>query len=125
MTLEEVQKQVDDYISQFEEGYFDPPTLILRFCEELGELSRVVSHRYGPKKKKPGEEEGDMELEMGDLFFVLICLANRQGYDLNEIFQKTMEKYNHRDKERWTRKKEKPPSYEGGNEPINELDLNQ
>ncbi|KAB2951176.1 nucleotide pyrophosphohydrolase [Heliorestis acidaminivorans] len=105
LTMQEVQQQVDDYISQFEEGYFDPPTLVIRFCEELGELARVVSHQYGPKKKKPDEEEGDMELEMGDLLFILICLANRQGYNLNEIFIKTMDKYNCRDKDRWTRKK--------------------
>lgn len=108
-TLKEVQARVDQYISQFEEGYFDPPTLVNRFCEELGELAREVSHRFGPKKKKPGEAEGDIALEIGDLLFILVCLANSQGYDLGEIFRQTMDKYDTRDKDRWTRK---APAYE-------------
>ncbi|MZP29732.1 nucleotide pyrophosphohydrolase [Heliobacterium undosum] len=103
-SLRDLQDRVDAYISQFEEGYFDPPTLVIRLCEELGELAREVSHRFGPKKKKPGEAEGDLELEIGDLLFILVCLSNSQGYDMADIFRRTMEKYETRDKDRWTRK---------------------
>ncbi|MCW2278786.1 nucleotide pyrophosphohydrolase [Heliophilum fasciatum] len=103
-TLQDVQAQVDRYISQYKEGYFDPQVLILRFCEELGELSREVSHRYGPKKKKPSEADGDMALELGDLLFILVCFANAQGYDLADIFERTMAKYETRDRGRWTPK---------------------
>ncbi|MTV48344.1 nucleotide pyrophosphohydrolase [Heliobacillus mobilis] len=105
LTMKEVQARVDEYISQFEEGYFDPPTLVIRLCEELGELAREVSHQFGPKKKKPGEADGDMELEIGDILFILVCLCNSRGYDLADIFRRTMEKYEVRDKDRWTRKK--------------------
>ncbi|MDD2421853.1 MAG: nucleotide pyrophosphohydrolase [Heliobacteriaceae bacterium] len=110
-TLNEVQTTVDQYINQFAEGYFDPPTLVNRFCEELGELAREVSHQYGPKKKKPDEPRGDLALELGDLFFVLVCFANSQGFNLGEIFQQTMAKYTTRDKDRWTRKRidDSPP----------------
>ncbi|MBM7865720.1 nucleotide pyrophosphohydrolase [Heliobacterium gestii] len=108
LRLRDVQARVDAYISQFEEGYFDPPTLVNRLCEELGELAREVSHRFGPKKKKPGEAEGEMELEIGDLLFVLVCLSNSQGYDMDDIFRRTMEKYETRDKDRWTRKRPAP-----------------
>lgn len=105
LTLTQVQQRVDQYISQFEEGYFDPQTLIVRFCEELGELAREVSHQFGVKKKKPGEPAGDMPGEIGDLLFILVCLSNSQGYSLEDIFNNTMQKYEVRDKHRWTRKK--------------------
>ncbi|MFN4233133.1 nucleotide pyrophosphohydrolase [Thermus sp.] len=103
LTFKEAQRQVDAWIGQFEEGYFPPLLLLARLAEELGEVARVLAHRHG-KKPKPGEEEGDLAMELADLLFVLISLANREGIDLEEAFLKAMAKYRERDGERWTRK---------------------
>ena len=104
MTLNDAQRRVDAWISQFQEGYFDPLTNIARLAEEVGELAREVNHRFGRKTKKPEEPEGDMAMEMADILFVLICLANREGIDLQEAFDRMMEKVERRDATRWTRK---------------------
>lgn len=103
LTLKEAQRQVDAWISQFKEGYFPPLLMLARLTEELGEVARVLAHRHG-KKPKPGEEEGDLAMELADLLFVLISLANREGIDLEEAFLKAMEKYRSRDGDRWTRR---------------------
>ena len=60
-------EQVDQWIAQFEEGYFDPLTNMARLSEEVGELAREINHRYGQKTKKPGEAEGDVAMEMADI----------------------------------------------------------
>ena len=104
MTLSDAQRRVDAWISQFEEGYFDPLTNMTRLAEEVGELAREVNHRFGQKTKKPGEAEGDMGMEMADILFVLICMANREGIDLGESFARMMAKVEGRDATRWTRK---------------------
>ena len=103
VTLDEVQKRVDTYISQFKEGYFSPMALLVRLTEELGELAREVNHSYGEKPKKPDEPEGSVALELGDLLFVITCLANRLGIDLTTAFNDVMHKFETRDKNRWTR----------------------
>lgn len=104
MNLAEMQQRVDDYIGQFEEGYFSPMTLVVRLTEELGELAREVNHAYGEKPKKSTEPEGSVALELGDLLFVITCLANRLGIDLENSFTAVMNKFETRDKDRWTRK---------------------
>jgi NTP pyrophosphatase (non-canonical NTP hydrolase) len=104
MSLAEAQRRVDTWIAQFEEGYFHPLTNIARLAEEVGELSREVNHRYGQKTKKQEEAEGDMGMEMADILFVLICMANREGIDLEQAFERMMLKVERRDAERWTRK---------------------
>ena len=104
MTLSDAQRRVDAWISQFEEGYFDPLTNMTRLAEEVGELAREVNHQFGQKTKKPGEAEGDMGMEMADILFVLICMANREGIDLEESFARMMAKVEGRDAKRWTRK---------------------
>ncbi len=106
MTLSDAQRRVDAWISQFEEGYFDPLTNMTRLAEEVGELAREVNHRFGQKTKKPGEAEGDMGMEMADILFVLICMANREGIDLEDSFARMMAKVEGRDATRWTRKRE-------------------
>lgn len=103
MTLALVQKRVDDYISRFKEGYFSPLALIARLAEELGELSREINHSYGEKPKKKDEPKGDIALELGDLLFVIACLANRLEIDLDAAFDAVMTKFATRDKDRWTR----------------------
>ena len=104
MTLSDAQRRVDTWIRQFEEGYFDPLTNMTRLAEEVGELAREVNHRFGQKTKKPGEPDGDMGMEMADILFVLICMANREGIDLEESFDRMMAKVEGRDAARWTRK---------------------
>lgn len=105
-TLVELQKEVDLYISQFKEGYFPPMELLARLTEELGELSREVQHKYGTKKKKKTEVEKELADEMGDFFFVLICLANAEGIDLQQALHNVLHKYNTRDKDRWTKRED-------------------
>jgi NTP pyrophosphatase (non-canonical NTP hydrolase) len=102
--LSEAQRQVDRWISQFEEGYWPPLVNLARLMEEVGELARELNHRYGAKTKKPGEEEQDLALELADVLFVLLALANEQGIDLDEAFHRTLEKYRARDSHRWVRK---------------------
>ena len=104
MTLEDAQHRVDAWISQFEEGYFHPLTNMARLSEEVGELAREVNHRFGQKTRKPQEAEGDLGMEMADILFVLICMANREGIDLQEAFDRMMEKVEERDGDRWTKK---------------------
>src|SRR5215470_1345257 len=104
MSLNDAQLRVDQWISRFEEGYFHPLTNMARLSEEVGELAREVNHRFGQKTKKKEEPEGDMGMEMADILFVLICMANREGIDLQEAFDRMMEKVEHRDTTRWTKK---------------------
>ena len=104
MSLSEIQRRVDAWISRYEEGYFEPLTNLARLSEEVGELAREVNHRYGQKTKKASEPEGDPAMEMADILFVLVCMANREGIDLQEAFDRMMEKVERRDADRWTRK---------------------
>lgn len=99
-----MQKEVDDYISQFKAGYFSPLANLARLTEEVGELAREINHYYGEKQKKPTEEENSVKAELGDNLFVLLCIANSLGIDMTESFNDTMEKFNTRDKNRFERK---------------------
>jgi NTP pyrophosphatase (non-canonical NTP hydrolase) len=105
MSLTEAQRRVDAWIAQFEEGYFDPLTNMARLSEEVGELAREVNHRFGKKTKKKGEPAGDLAMEIADILFVVICMANREGIDLQAAFDRMMVKVESRDSERWTRKR--------------------
>jgi NTP pyrophosphatase (non-canonical NTP hydrolase) len=103
-SLSDAQRRVDAWISQYEEGYFHPLTNLARLSEEVGELAREVNHRFGQKTKKKEEAEGDLGMEMADILFVLICMANREGIDLEQAFDRMMAKVEERDRDRWTRK---------------------
>lgn len=104
MSLTDAQSRVDRWISQYEAGYFDPLTNLARLTEEVGELARELNHLYGQKTKKPEEPAGDLAMELADILFVVICLANREGIDLQVTFDRMMAKVEHRDAERWTRR---------------------
>lgn len=106
ISLKEAQGSVDEWISQFEEGYWSPLSMLARLTEEVGELSREMNAQYGEKPKKE-EEEDKLESEMGDVLFTLICMANSLGIDLGESLAKVMEKYNIRDAERWKKRESK------------------
>jgi NTP pyrophosphatase (non-canonical NTP hydrolase) len=102
MRLKEAQAAVDAWISQFEEGYWPPLTNLARLTEEVGELAREMNHRFGHKTKKPDEPDQDLALELGDVLFVLLVIANEQGIDLEETLGRVLEKYRTRDGDRWT-----------------------
>jgi NTP pyrophosphatase (non-canonical NTP hydrolase) len=104
MKISDAQRAVDDYIGQFEAGYWPPLTNLARLVEEVGELARELNHRFGHKTKKPGEHEQDLALELADIMFVLIAIANEQNIDLEEAFRRVLQKYDVRDAGRWTRK---------------------
>ncbi len=104
MPLAHLQARVDRWISQFEEGYFHPLTNMARLAEETGELAREVNHRFGQKTRKPEEPQGDLAMEMADILFVIICMANREGIDLDDAFERMMGKVEQRDAARWTPK---------------------
>ena len=104
MSLRDAQQTVDRWIGQYKEGYFPPLTNLARLTEEVGELAREINHRFGEKTKKKEEPEGSLAMELADILFVVICLANSQGIDLDQAFAVMMAKINARDADRWTRK---------------------
>ncbi len=103
-SMQDMQQEVDAYISQYKEGYFPPMSLVVRMTEELGELAREVNHTFGEKKKKQGESESSIALELGDMLFVMICMANSLNIDLQAAHDKVLEKFRTRDADRWTKK---------------------
>lgn len=103
-TLKQLQAEVDEYISQFKEGYFSPLAMLARMAEEVGELAREVNHRFGEKPKKPTEEENSIDMELGDILFITLCFANSLGIDLTEAHNKVMQKFRTRDANRWTKR---------------------
>lgn len=100
----QLQKEVDEYIGQFKEGYFSPLAMMARLTEEIGELAREINHTYGEKPKKISEQNKAINEEIGDVLFVVICLANSLQINLEEAHDLVMNKFNTRDKDRWTRK---------------------
>jgi NTP pyrophosphatase (non-canonical NTP hydrolase) len=94
---------VDQYISQFKEGYFSPLSMLARMSEEVGELAREVNHQFGEKPKKSTETDNSIELELGDILFITVCFANSLNIDLTEAFNKVMFKFKTRDANRWTK----------------------
>ena len=104
VTLRDAQRAVDEWIGQFEEGYWPPLSNLARLVEEVGELARELNHRYGHKPKKPGEPEQDLALELADILFVIVAIANEQKIDLQAAFEQVLEKYRARDSDRWTRR---------------------
>lgn len=106
MELREMQAEVDAWLQQFKEPYWPPLVNLARLTEEVGELARELNHRFGPKKKKATEEDGNLALELGDILFVVAALANQLEIDLEAGFAGAMAKYRERDRERWTRAEE-------------------
>ena len=85
-------------------GGADPLANVARLAEEVGELAREVNHQFGPKPKKPDEAPGSIGMELADILFVVICLANSQRIDLDDAFKQVMAKVTSRDAGRWSRK---------------------
>ena len=100
ITINEAQKQVDIWIKKYGVRYFSELTNMAILTEEVGELARIMARKYGDQSFKKSEEEINLGDEMADVLWVLICLANQTGIDLNEAFLKNMEKKTIRDKDR-------------------------
>ena len=99
MEIREAQAQVDKWIKEVGVRYFNELTNTAILMEEVGELARIMARKYGEQSFKKGEEE-DLEGEMADVFFVLICLANQTGVDLEKALQKSLAKKTKRDADR-------------------------
>lgn len=96
MTIQEAQKAVDNWIKTYGVRYFSELTNMACLTEEVGELARVMSRKYGDQSFKAGENQDPAE-EMADVLWVLLCLANQTGVNLEEALQKSIEKKTKRD----------------------------
>lgn len=99
MTIKEAQEKVDEWIRTIGVRYFSELTNMACLTEEVGELARVIARKYGDQSFKKGENS-NLEEEMADVLWVLICLANQTGVDLTEALQKSFDKKTKRDKDR-------------------------
>ncbi|HEX7633229.1 MAG TPA: nucleotide pyrophosphohydrolase [Candidatus Saccharimonadales bacterium] len=104
MSLADYQKQVDDTVAPYKTPYWSSLSQLAQLSEEVGEIARILNHQYGDKVKKPTEKDDDLEGELGDLLFALICLANDEGVDLDMAMQKVLHKITTRDAERFEKK---------------------
>ncbi len=100
ITLHEVQQRVDQWIQTVGVRYFSELTNMAQLMEEVGELARIMSRRFGDQSFKAGEQPSDLSDEIADVLFVLVCIANQTKVDLQAAFAKTMEKKTNRDAER-------------------------
>ena len=100
MELNRLQKTVDDWINKYGVRYFDELTNMAQLTEEVGEVARIISRKYGEQVEKKGEKVNDLGEELADVLFVLVCLANQTGVDLEKSFEEKMKKKSKRDKTR-------------------------
>jgi NTP pyrophosphatase (non-canonical NTP hydrolase) len=105
LTIAQAQEQVDEWIKKFGVRYFSELTNMALLAEEVGELARIIARTYGDQSFKQSDLDRNIADEMADILWVLICLANQTGVDLNEAFIRNMEKKTNRDS---TRHKENP-----------------
>jgi NTP pyrophosphatase (non-canonical NTP hydrolase) len=103
LTVREAQRLVDAWMKERGWTYWQPLSQLARMSEELGEVARIVNHLYGEKPKKAEESEQDLGIELADLLYTMICLANAQGVDLQGSLEQVLEKYRTRDAERYPR----------------------
>ncbi|EPT34783.1 phosphoribosyl-ATP diphosphatase [Bacteroidetes bacterium oral taxon 272 str. F0290] len=99
LTLEEAQRQVDDWVKTYGVRYFSELTNMTILTEEVGELARIMARKYGDQSFKLGEKD-NLSDEMADILWVLLCIANQTGVDLTEAFEQNLKKKTERDKER-------------------------
>jgi len=105
MSLEDIQKQVDEWTEQFEPQYWPALEMLARLTEETGEVARELNHMYGTKKKKPTEDTRDLGQELSDVLFTICCIANSHKINLGEEWNRMMqEKHYGRDNQRYDKK---------------------
>jgi len=100
MTIEQAQRQVDEWIKTTGVRYFSELTNMAILSEEVGEVARIMARRYGDQSEKESDKNKDLADELADVLWVLICIANQTGVDLTSAMQKNMEKKTNRDKDR-------------------------
>jgi NTP pyrophosphatase (non-canonical NTP hydrolase) len=100
MEIKEAQKIVDDWIKTFGVRYFNELTNMAMLTEEVGEVARIIARRYGEQSEKESDKNKDLGDEMADVMFVLICLANQTGVDLEAALKKNLDKKTQRDSTR-------------------------
>ena len=100
MEIKKAQKIVDDWINEYGVRYFNELTNMAMISEEVGEVARIIARRYGEQSEKESDKDKDLGEEMADVLFVLICLANQTGVDLEEAMKKNLEKKTQRDSTR-------------------------
>ena len=102
--IKEYQKEVDAWFKKKGWEYWGPFEIMTRLTEETGEFAREVLHRYGPKKKRADQEKGELEEEMGDIIYTLICFANKHNLDLDKGIKGSIDTVTTRDKDRYNKK---------------------
>lgn len=100
MKIENAQQQVDDWIKAHGVRYFNELTNMAQLTEEVGEVARIIARRYGEQSEKESDKNKDLGEELADVFFVVLCLANQTGVDLDEAFQKKLAIKTERDHDR-------------------------
>tara|TARA_B110000967_G_C18845579_1_gene541771 strand:- start:466 stop:792 length:327 start_codon:yes stop_codon:yes gene_type:complete len=100
MELKELQKKVDDWINTYGVRYFNELTNLAMLTEEVGEVARIMSRRYGEQSEKESDKDKDLSDELADVLFVLTCIANQTGIDLEAAMQKNFDKKTQRDAQR-------------------------
>jgi NTP pyrophosphatase (non-canonical NTP hydrolase) len=100
MTIKEAQLLVDDWIKTYGVRYFNELTNMAQLTEEVGEVARIIARRYGEQSEKESDKNKDLGDEMADVLWVLICLANQTGIDLEAALKKNLDKKTNRDSTR-------------------------
>jgi NTP pyrophosphatase (non-canonical NTP hydrolase) len=98
--IEGAQKKVDNWIKEFGVRYFSELTNMAMLTEEVGEVARIIGRRYGEQSEKESDKNKDLGDEMADVLFVLLCLANQTGVNLEEALEKNLNKKSIRDADR-------------------------
>lgn len=100
MDLKNAQLQVDNWIKEHGVRYFNELTNMAQLTEEVGEVARIIARRYGEQSEKESDKDKDLGEELADVVFVVLCLANQTGVDLQAAFDKKLEIKTQRDKNR-------------------------
>lgn len=100
MDIKDAQKAVDEWIKQHGVRYFDELTNMAQLTEEVGEVARIIARRYGEQSEKESDKNKDLGEELADVVFVVLCLANQTGVDLQEAFDKKLDLKAKRDHDR-------------------------
>lgn len=100
MEIESLQKQVDVWIKRYGVRYFNELTNMAILTEEVGEVARIIARRYGEQSEKESDKTKDLGEELSDVLFVVLCLANQTGTDLQKAFDEKIQKKTERDRER-------------------------
>lgn len=100
MELEKAQKKVDDWIKKHGVRYFNELTNMAQLTEEVGEVARIIARRYGEQSEKESDKDKDLGEELADVLFVVLCLANQTGVDLQAAFDEKLELKAKRDHQR-------------------------